>query len=215
MTEYELYHHGIKGQKWGVRRTAAQLGHRVASAASKTGKVLYKGASKAGKATGKAVGKGAKIAKKAAVAKVKKEYKEHKEKAYYKKLHKKKLSQMTDKEIADLTKRVKQEATLKDAKYESRVQNARKFYKNVAQQPVNSFANTFGVELAKKIVGNNTKGDKNTKDDDGSGNKNKDKNDDVNVTFEVVKERPQRVDKKPKRGTANPYNNPVIIRHGR
>lgn len=29
MGEYnELYHHGIKGQKWGVRRTAAQLGHR-------------------------------------------------------------------------------------------------------------------------------------------------------------------------------------------
>lgn len=23
----ELYHHGIKGMKWGVRRTAAQLGH--------------------------------------------------------------------------------------------------------------------------------------------------------------------------------------------
>lgn len=23
----ELYHHGVKGQKWGVRRTPAQLGH--------------------------------------------------------------------------------------------------------------------------------------------------------------------------------------------
>ncbi len=33
MGEYnELYHHGIKGQKWGVRRTPAQLGrHRVVS----------------------------------------------------------------------------------------------------------------------------------------------------------------------------------------
>ncbi len=27
----ELYHHGIKGMKWGVRRTAAQLGHYVRS----------------------------------------------------------------------------------------------------------------------------------------------------------------------------------------
>ena len=27
--ELELYHHGIKGQKWGVRRTAEQLGHYV------------------------------------------------------------------------------------------------------------------------------------------------------------------------------------------
>lgn len=31
----ELYHHGIKGQKWGVRRTAAQLGHKIASGAKK------------------------------------------------------------------------------------------------------------------------------------------------------------------------------------
>lgn len=31
----ELYHHGIKGMKWGVRRTAAQLGHKVASGAKK------------------------------------------------------------------------------------------------------------------------------------------------------------------------------------
>lgn len=31
----ELYHHGIKGMKWGVRRTAAQLGHKIASGAKK------------------------------------------------------------------------------------------------------------------------------------------------------------------------------------
>ena len=35
MSEYyiangELYHHGVKGMKWGVRRTPAQLGHKVA-----------------------------------------------------------------------------------------------------------------------------------------------------------------------------------------
>lgn len=24
----ELYHHGIKGMKWGIRRTPAQLGHK-------------------------------------------------------------------------------------------------------------------------------------------------------------------------------------------
>jgi hypothetical protein len=27
----ELYHHGVKGQKWGVRRTPEQLGHKVSS----------------------------------------------------------------------------------------------------------------------------------------------------------------------------------------
>lgn len=25
----EIYHHGIKGMKWGVRRTPEQLGHRI------------------------------------------------------------------------------------------------------------------------------------------------------------------------------------------
>lgn len=132
MTDYELYHHGVKGQKWGVRRTAAQLGHRVAKTAGKAGKVLERGASKAGQGI-----------KKAAIKKVKQSYKEHQEKQYYKKLHKKKLSQMTDKEINDLTKRVVEEANLKNAKYESRVQNARKFYNTVAKQPVNTFFSSY------------------------------------------------------------------------
>ena len=151
MTDYELYHHGIKGQKWGVRRTAAQLGHRVAGAAKIAGKAIEKGASKAGRGMSKA----GKTAKKAAATKIKKAVADEKEKRYYEKLHKKKISQMTDKEISDLTKRVKVEASLKDAKYESRVQNARKFYKNVAEKPINSFANTYGVELAKSMFPKN------------------------------------------------------------
>ena len=136
MTEYELYHHGVKGQKWGIRRTAAQLGHRIA----KAGKAI----SKAGKATGKAITKS-----------TEQHRKEVKEKHYYKKLKKKKLSQMTDKEIKDLTARVKQEARLRDAEYEFRVQNARKFYKNVAQQPVNSIATIYAKEAVKKHFGGN------------------------------------------------------------
>ena len=132
MSEYELYHHGIKGQKWGIRRTAAQLGHYAAR------KIVD-----ASKKTGKAAGKQASKAKRAIVAKARQDVKEQKEKNYYKKLHKKKLSDMTDKEIEDLTKRVKAEANLKDAKYESRIQNARKFYKDVAQQPVNTFLATY------------------------------------------------------------------------
>lgn len=144
MTEYELYHHGVKGQKWGVRRTAAQLGHRVAKATKTAGKAVGKGASKAGKA-----------AKKAAVSKIKQSVAEKKEKHYYEKLHKKKLSQMTDKEIKDLTDRVKREASLKDAKYESRAQNARKFYKTVAQQPVNTFLATYSKKAIENMFKEN------------------------------------------------------------
>ena len=197
--EYELYHHGVLGQKWGVRRTAAQLGRRVAGAASKTGKVLYKGT----KATGKAVGKGAskvgKAAKKAAVAKVKKTVAETKEKNYYKKLKKKKLSQMTDKEIEDLTKRVKTEASLKDAKYESRVQNARKFYKNVAQQPINTFLATYSKKAIESMFDDKSDGDngdggnkQETKKNEGGSKPKKQKNSPSNIEVEVTTEGPKK-----------------------
>lgn len=36
----ELHHHGIKGMKWGVRRTAAQLGHVVAKGGRKVGNAI-------------------------------------------------------------------------------------------------------------------------------------------------------------------------------
>lgn len=35
-----IYHHGIKGQKWGVRRTAEQLGHAVVKGGRKAGRFL-------------------------------------------------------------------------------------------------------------------------------------------------------------------------------
>ena len=178
MTDYELYHHGIKGQKWGVRRTAAQLGHRVAGTASKTAKALYKNAKSAGKAIGKEASKAGKAAKKAAVTKVKKTVADTKEKNYYKKLHKKKLSQMTDKEIKDLTDRVKNEASLKDAKYEMRAQNARKFYNNVAKQPVNTFFATYSKKAIENMFDNNSNNNANndgtnTDSDKGGGKKGK------------------------------------------
>ena len=58
---------------------------------------------------------------------------------------------MTDKEINDLTNRVKKEASYKDAKYEYKVQNARKFYQNVANQPVNTFLATYSSAAVKKM----------------------------------------------------------------
>lgn len=186
--EYELYHHGIKGQKWGVRRTAAQLGHRIAGAASKTGKVLYKG----GKAIGRGTSKVGKAAVKATATKVEQVHAENKEKHYYKKLHKKKLSQMTDQEIKDLTNRVKKEAELKDAKYESKVQNARKFYKNVAQQPVNTFLATYSRKAVESMFDNKSDDDSRNKQEsvrtEGSSNSKKQKNTSSNIEFEVTTE---------------------------
>lgn len=37
----ELYHHGIKGQKWGVRRTAEQLGHKIKDRINTPGKYAF------------------------------------------------------------------------------------------------------------------------------------------------------------------------------
>lgn len=154
MTDYELYHSGTKGMRWGVwnAETRARYLGRPAKKALAVGKKVGQSVSRQAAKAKKFAGEQATKAKKAAVTKAKKDYGEYKEKKYYKKLHKKKLSQMTDKEIKDLTNRVKQETILKDAKYEMRTKNARKFYDEYAKQPVNSFATTFGTQLAKKIV---------------------------------------------------------------
>ena len=172
MDNYELYHHGVKGQKWGVRRTAAQLGHSP----------VAKKASAVSKKVGKFAGKQAVKAKKAVTTKIKQSYKEHQERRYYEKLHKKKLSQMTDKEMNDLAKRIRAEANLKDAKYESRVQNARKFYKNVAQKPIDTATTILAKEAAKKMFGDNSKSDSGDKNKDSGGNNKKNKNDDTPQT---------------------------------
>lgn len=34
-----IYHHGVKGQQWGVRRTPAQLGHKISKLVRKRSKV--------------------------------------------------------------------------------------------------------------------------------------------------------------------------------
>lgn len=44
--EDELYHHGIKGMKWGVRRTAEQLGHKVKQSNYEHQRLGYKSSQK-------------------------------------------------------------------------------------------------------------------------------------------------------------------------
>lgn len=42
MENHELYHYGIKGMRWGIRRTQAQLGHRTTSQNKKKQSVIEK-----------------------------------------------------------------------------------------------------------------------------------------------------------------------------
>ena len=88
----ELYHHGVKGMKWGIRRTPAQLGHTTGSkkkksAGSDVKSFVKKTGSKAADA----------IKNHRAASKQKKVAKE--EAKQQKKARKKKLSEMSDDEL--------------------------------------------------------------------------------------------------------------------
>lgn len=90
----ELYHYGVKGMKWGVRRTAAQLGHKTSSTKKKTGGVISSTAKKI----------------------VSNRQKKSQEKASLKrvnKLKKKKLEDMTDDEIRERMRRLQLEKEYK------------------------------------------------------------------------------------------------------
>ena len=52
--DYVLYHHGIKGMKWGVRRTPAQLGHKTSSKKRKSERAKAREEAKKKKAVAKA-----------------------------------------------------------------------------------------------------------------------------------------------------------------
>ena len=43
----ELYHYGVKGMKWGIRRTPAQLGHKIGKAAKSAGRGIKNAVGKA------------------------------------------------------------------------------------------------------------------------------------------------------------------------
>ena len=91
----ELYHYGVKGMKWGIRRTPAQLGHKVGKAAKSAGRGIKN-----------AVGKAAESRK------AKKEAKKQAE--LNKKVRKKKISELTDDELKQKIARLELEKRYRD-----------------------------------------------------------------------------------------------------
>lgn len=147
MDDNELYHYGIKGMKWGVRRTPEQLGH-VKKAASNAGKAVGSAAKKVASAAGKAYSsrRQKKADKKAAEEE--------------KKRRRKPISELTDDELRQRISRLELEKRYRDlqpqkiSKGESFVVRALKgagesSLKNLAEQTMD----TVGGETINMIFG--------------------------------------------------------------
>ena len=138
-----ITHHGVKGQKWGVRRALTSTGHIVGSSFSKAGAAAKKGAqatgsavSKGSKATGRAISKGAKATGSAIAKSVKESHEENVRRRdrgdkLEKKMSKtKNVMNMSDEELRKNINRLNMENTLKrlaDSKGDSK---SKKLYKN-------------------------------------------------------------------------------------
>lgn len=144
----ELYHHGIKGMKWGVRRTPAQLGHKISSGKKRVSQLL--GLNKKSK----------KKARSSAESST----------------SKKKVSEMSDTELREKINRLQMEKTYKELNATlnpQRKSKAKAFVSSVMEQSAKNIAtqtttyligsainNTIGVAVGDKNMVNPKKGQK-------------------------------------------------------
>lgn len=129
----DLYHHGIKGQKWGVRRyqnldrTLTAAG-KARYAAQKTGQAL----AKAGKAVGRGVGKVGHATGNAVKAVARHEVQKMKEKH---------LWMMSKDELNAYKDRLVQEKLVKDAKKSASYSRGKELVKGILEKGANTLAN--------------------------------------------------------------------------
>ena len=150
METYELYHHGIKGMRWGIRRTKAQLGYKtnptkkkVKSIRDQTNEQI-----KRIKAQGKADSKIARAEKKAAdrIAKAEAKFLPKKQSESVSKPKSKSLSEMSDDEIRERINRIRLENELKSLT-PKQLSKGQKFVNSIATNVVGPAAREAGRRL--------------------------------------------------------------------
>lgn len=138
MDNDELYHYGVKGQKWGIRRTPEQLGH------------VKKAASSAGKAVGSAAKSVGTAAKKVASA-AGQAYSSRKQKKEVVKSRKKPLSEMSDSELRATVERLRLEQQYSQLKPQ-KVSLGKKFVNDVIMPTATNAARDYINKLVKDAM---------------------------------------------------------------
>lgn len=146
----ELYHHGILGMKWGIRRTPAQLGHKPSGGSDNLTKARIKAIKSSANVKTKRITEAGKRQAKidkaqekanAKIAKAELKYKVNKEE------HKSKpISEMTDQEIRDKITRIRLEMELKSLQPEQ-VSKGKRFVQSVGKDVVGPAARDAGKRI--------------------------------------------------------------------
>lgn len=109
MEDSELKHHGIKGMKWGIRRTKEQLGYKMSPKKKKRSPNDENAFIKTAKKTGKAIGTAASNANAKRKERKEEERRTKEARARNEKLKNKPISDMTDEELRQKIARIQLE----------------------------------------------------------------------------------------------------------
>ena len=151
MEDSELYHHGIKGMKWGVRRTREQLGYRTSPKKKKRSSNDENVFMKTAKKTGKAISTTASNASAKHKAKKEEERRTKEARARNEKLKNKPISDMTDEELRQKIQRIQLENQYK-ALNPKKVSAGEKFAKTVLNDVIAPAVKNAGRQYLEKSL---------------------------------------------------------------